>query len=223
MLQVGKAFKPDHAIILGDFMDFYAVSSHDKDPARALQFEEELVIGKSNLRRVKALGAKTNTFIAGNHEDRLWRYLVKNAPELANMLTIPRVLELDKIGFKYVPYKQSHKMGHMRYTHDVGPSGKHAAAKSMEAMGRNTVIGHCHRIEYNVQGTLDGERHVGISLGWLGDLNAIEYMARDKVSKDWALGFGVGYYDAKTQYTHIQPVPVMPDYSCVVGGTLYRL
>lgn len=218
LLKVGRVIRPKHLIVLGDFWDFYAVSSHDKDPKRALEFESEIKAGQTALRQLKNLGATNNVFIAGNHEHRLIRYMQKKAPELHEVLTLPRVLDLHGLGFKYVPYKQSYIMGHMRYTHDVGPSGKHAAAKSMEAMGRNTVIGHCHRMEYNVQGTLDGDRHVGISLGWLGDLDAIEYMARDKVAKDWTLGFGIGHYDTQTEYTTIVPTPVLPGYHCVVNG-----
>ena len=35
-------------------------------------------------------------------------------------------------------------------------------------------------------------------------------------------GFGVGYLDTRTGNTHIQPIAIMPDYSCVVNGKLYR-
>jgi predicted phosphodiesterase len=41
MLKAGKAFKPQHTVILGDFADFYGVSSHSKDPNRALKLERK--------------------------------------------------------------------------------------------------------------------------------------------------------------------------------------
>ena len=218
LLKIARQWKPNYVVVLGDFADFYAVSSHDKDPTRALQFEAELENVHSGLAELRDLGAEQNIFIAGNHEDRLWRYMVKKAPELHAVLTIPRLLKLKEHGFKYIPYRDYFKLGKTYYTHEVGFAGKHAAAKSMEAMGRNVVIGHCHRLELTVQGTLDGDRHVGFCPGWLGDLEAIEYAARVKVQKDWALGFGMGYYDLSSQYTSLVSIPVLPGYSAIVEG-----
>ncbi len=224
VLKAGKALRPDQCIILGDWADFYAVSGHDKDPTRLARLEDEVRSAQECLDRVKALGAKKNVFISGNHEWRLERYLMSKAPELYNIISTPRILELKEKGFHYVPYRQSYSVGNMRFTHDVGPSGLHAATKSMAALGRNVVIGHCHRMEYVVQGTLDGARHVGISLGWLGDTQAAEdYMHLDKMAKDWTLGFGVGYHDTVTGFVTVQPVPILPGakgetYCAIVGG-----
>src|SRR5271165_212161 len=113
MLKVGKIFKPEHVIILGDFADCYTVSSHSKDPNRSLKLKEEIEATKEALDQVKALGAKNNIFVAGNHEDRLERYLRDKAPELFNFISIPKILELKEKGFKYIPYKQAYKLGKM--------------------------------------------------------------------------------------------------------------
>lgn len=223
MLKVGKALRPQHVIHLGDLCDFYALSFHSKDPVRATMLQEELDSGKQCLRDLKALGAKNNVLIGSNHHDRLIRYMQGKAPELHNLLNERAILDLDRIGFKTVPYRASYRLGKMRFTHDVGIAGKNAAQKSMQAVGHNVVIGHVHRIEYAVQGTTEGEHHVGISLGWLGDKEAIDYMHKDRVAKDWALGFGVGYLDTQTQFVHVQPISIMPDMSCVVQGRLFTL
>ena len=42
MLQALEEFKADKVIIMGDFMDMYSVSSHSKNPNRALKLEEEI-------------------------------------------------------------------------------------------------------------------------------------------------------------------------------------
>lgn len=224
LLKVAKDFKPQHVIVLGDFADFYTVSSHSKDPTRSNQLDEEIAAVNVELRRLEKVtpGAK-RVFIEGNHEFRLIRYLQDKAPELASLLSVPKLFKLHEHGWKHIPYRKSFKMGSMRFTHDVGPSGKHAAAKSMDAMGHNVVIGHCHRIEMVVQGTLEGDRHVGVSFGWLGDLNEIDYMHKDKVSKDWALGLGLGYFDTETQFTTLTVVPVLPGYHCVVHGRKFEI
>ena len=129
MLKAGKIFKPDHAIILGDYADFQGVSSHSKDPNRALKLKEEIDAVKEALDQVVALGAKNNVFVAGNHEDRLERYLRDEAPELFNFISIPKILELKEKGFSYTPYKQAYKIGKLNVTHDAGNAGRSGLAR----------------------------------------------------------------------------------------------
>ena len=46
-------------------------------------------------------------------------------------------------------------------------------------------------------------------------------MNRAKARKDWALGFGVGYYDPSSGYSYLVPVPVVDSTVCV-NGRLFR-
>jgi len=222
MLQAGKQFKPDHAIILGDFADFYGVSSHSKDPNRALKLKEEVEATKAALDQVKALGAKNNVFVAGNHEDRLERYLRDRAPELYNYISIPHILELKSKGFSYTPYKQSYKIGKLHITHDTGTAGRYAHYKSLDAFQHNVVIGHTHRLGYAVEGNANGERHVTAMLGWLGDVNEVDYMHRVKAIKDWSLAFGIGYLEPKSGVVYVTPVPIVKN-TCLIEGRLITL
>lgn len=221
MLKAGKAFKPDHTIILGDFADFYGVSSHSKDPNRALKLKEEVEAAKAALDQVKALGAKNNVFVAGNHEDRLERYLRDKAPELYNYISIPYILELKQKGFSYTPYKQAYKIGKLNITHDAGNAGKDAHYKALQTFQHNIIIGHTHRIGYAVEGNANGERHVTAMLGWLGDVKEIDYMHRVKAEKDWSLGFGIGYLDRSNGTVYVTPVPIING-TCLINGTVYR-
>src|ERR1035437_7030661 len=160
MLKAGKIFKPDHTVILGDFADFYGVSSHSKDPNRALKLKEEIEQVKEALDQVASIGAKNNVFVSGNHEDRLERYLRDRAPELFNFISIPKILELDKKGFKYTPYKETYRIGKLNITHDCGKAGRVAHLQSLDTFQHNIVIGHTHRLGYAVEGNAQGERHV---------------------------------------------------------------
>ena len=209
MLKAGKAFKPDHTIILGDFADFYGVSSHSKDPNRALKLKEEIEATKEALDQVVALGAKNNVFVSGNHEDRLERYLRDKAPELFNFISIPKILELKEKGFKYIPYKQAYKIGKLNITHDCGKAGRVAHLQSLDTFQHNIVIGHTHRLGYAVEGNANGERHVTAMFGWLGDVNEIDYMHQVKARKDWSLGLGIGYLDTKTGVVYVVPTPII--------------
>jgi predicted phosphodiesterase len=209
MLKAGKALKPDHVIILGDFADFYGVSSHSKDPNRALKLKDEVEEVKKALDQVIELGAKNNVFVSGNHEDRLERYLRDRAPELFNFISIPKILELKEKGFKYVPYKQSYKIGKLNITHDTGVAGRYAHYKALETFQHNIIIGHTHRIGYCVEGDAQGQRHLGAMLGWLGDVNEIDYMHQTKARKEWSLGFGTGHMDTKTGVVYVTPIPII--------------
>lgn len=221
MLKVGKEFKPKHLVIGGDFGDFYGVSSHDKNPNRALRLEEEVNEIKTCLDQLKDLGAENNVFVAGNHEDRLERYLMTKAPELFNFISVKKILGLEEKGFKYVPYKHTYKLGKMNITHDTGQAGRYAHYKALETYQHNIIINHTHRIGYAVEGNAKNERHVCAMFGWLGDVEKVDYMHRVKAKKEWSLGFGIGYLDKKTGNVYIQPVPIVNG-TCIVEGKLYE-
>ncbi len=221
MLKAGKTFKPDHAIILGDFADFYGVSSHSKDPNRALKLVEEVNDVKDALDQVKSIGAKNNVFVAGNHEDRLERYLMDKAPELFNFISIPKILDLKAKGFSYTPYKQAYKIGKLNLTHDAGNAGRYAHYKALDTFQHNVIIGHTHRLGYAVEGNAQGERHVAAMLGWLGDVKEINYMHQVKAAKDWTLGFGIGYLDPSSGIVYITPIPIVKG-TCLVEGKLIK-
>jgi predicted phosphodiesterase len=222
MLKAGKAFKPEHVIILGDFADFYGVSSHSKDPNRALKLKEEIEETKTALDQVIALGAENNVFVSGNHEDRLERYLRDKAPELFNFISIPKILELKEKGFKYTPYKQSYKIGKLNITHDTGVAGRFAHYKALDTFQHNIIIGHTHRIGLAVEGDAQGSRHITAMFGWLGDVNEIDYMNQVKAKKEWSLGFGLGYMDTKTGVVYLVPVPIING-TVLIEGKLISL
>lgn len=222
MLKAAKGFKPHHVVIMGDFIDCYAVSSHSKHPDRALKLKDEVDATKKALDDIKALGAKNNVFVAGNHEDRLERYLKDKAPEVFDYISIPKVLELKERGWKYVPYKQAYQLGKLNITHDTGTAGRYAHYSALDTYQSNVAIGHCHRLGYTVEGNAKGEKHMAATFGWLGDIDAVDYMHRIKVITDWTLGFGYGYLDTKTKNVYMVPTPIVDD-TVMVEGVLYSL
>lgn len=221
MIRVAKDLKPKHIYIIGDFIDFYAVSSHSKDPRRATMLEDELFSASDGLDELDALGAKHKVYIGGNHEDRMERYLRDKAPELFGVVSVPELLGLKKRGWQYVPYKRHTKLGKMHWTHDVGSAGRNAIFKCLDTYQHSVVTGHTHRMAYIVEGNAVGEQKLSAQFGWLGDANHIDYMQCAQVLKSWALGFGIGYYNPKTDFVYLTPVPLV-DYSCVVNGKLYQ-
>lgn len=221
MLKVAKDIKPHYLFTIGDFMDFYAVSDHSKDPTRALKLDEEIKAGEAALDELDALGAKEKVFIGGNHCDRLERYLRNKAPELFHFVSVPDLLHLITRGWHYVPYKHDIEFGKLHLTHDVGVAGRYAVYKSLDAYQHSVITGHTHRLAYVVEGNATGkEFKLSAQFGWLGDAKEVDYMHRAKVNKDWALGFGIGYINPKTNYVYMSPIPLV-DYTCVCNGVLY--
>lgn len=221
MLEAGRRLKPHTVVLLGDFADFYSVSSHSKNPERArdLAFEVEKV--HERLRDVRALGARRLVYIAGNHEDRLSRYLMDKAPELFGTVKLEEVLGLKALGFEYVPYRRAARVGKLNLTHDVGNSGATAHTRASALFGGNVVIGHTHRLAYAVQGDAQGDAHVAAMLGWLGDREQVDYLHAVQAAQ-WAHGFGVGYLEPDTGVVHVVPVPIVRG-RCVVEGQLVEL
>jgi predicted MPP superfamily phosphohydrolase len=220
MMAVAKDLKPKHIYIIGDFIDFYSVSSHSKNPKRSLQLADELKAAETALDQLDALKAPNKTYIGGNHEDRLQRYLQDKAPELFDVVNVPDLLHLKKHGWDYVPYKKDTKLGKIHFTHDVGASGRNSVYKSLDTYQHSVVTGHSHRLAYIVEGNATGEFKVSAQFGWLGDANEIDYMQHAKVLKDWALGFGIGYYNPDSKLVYLTPVPIV-NYTAVVNGKLY--
>lgn len=220
LLRAARVFKPNKLVILGDFADFYCVSSHDKDPNRKNNLEWEVGEVNKKLNQLDELGADSKHFIAGNHENRLERYLATKAPEIFNMVEIPKLFKLKERGWDYTPYKDTKAIGKLNATHDVNTAGRNAVYRALDTFQHNVVTGHTHRLGYVVEGNAKGEAHVSASFGWLGDKEQADYMHKVKANRDWALGFGTGY-QLDNGIVHVQPVALV-NYGCMVEGQYVR-
>lgn len=219
--RVAKSFKPDIVVIGGDFADFYAVSSHAKDPSRRMKFEDEVFITKKLLRRVESWGGSRRLYIMGNHEDRLERYIQDTAPEMHGIVTVDQLLGLSDHGWEITPYKDHATIGKLYVTHDLGKAGANAVKDAANAYQDNIVINHLHRMIYLIDGNAKGKPHVAACFGWLGDRTKVDYMFKVRANRDWATGFGVGYLEP-SGVVHLQPVPLV-NYRCVVQGKLFAV
>jgi hypothetical protein len=220
-MKVGRWLRPHIIVSNGDFADFYTVSSHSKDPARANKLQEELADCNEGLDQLDALGAKRKIFVGGNHEDRLRRYMEDKAPEVASLVDIPTLFHLKERKWDYVPYKFDTKLGKLHITHDVGTAGRFSAYRALDTYQHSIITGHSHRMSYVVEGNAVGQFKLSANFGWLGDRTKVDYMHRVMVNKNWPLGFGVGYIHKKTGIAYLSPIPIVA-YTCVVNGHLFE-
>jgi len=216
-----KRFDPDILVVLGDFADFYSVSSHDKDPARTQLLSIEIRAVRSCLAQLEALDVKRKIFLMGNHEYRLQRYLCTRAPELFDMVEVHKLFELEENGWEWVPYREHLMLGSLALSHDFGSAGQTAHSKAAIKLGSSIVMGHTHRMAYVTRSDIRRQLISAAMFGWLGDFSAIDYASKASVTTDWVHGFGVGYL-YRNDIPILCPVPIIDERFCVLEGEMIR-
>jgi predicted phosphodiesterase len=219
--KVGRDWKPDVVVILGDFGDFYSVADYVRDPTRPNQLLDELNCANSLLDVVASFKATKVHFIAGNHEDRLDRYIMSHAPALFKNLSVRDSFKLRERKWHYTPYKQFLQIGKMLFTHDLGRAGKDAVPRAISDAHASVVIGHTHRLQYAIEGDALGRPHLAFCPGWLGDPHKADYMHALRANREWAHGVGIGRI-LKDGTVLMQPAPISRG-SCLVDGRLYQI
>jgi predicted phosphodiesterase len=211
LLRVRDELKPGRIICTGDFFDFYAVSSHRKDPRRAQMLRDEIAIAGKMMKELSP-----DVFIMGNHEDRLERYLCDYAPALMGLVGFEELVMAPTL----VQYKDFYQLGKVAFTHDLDYTGPYVAQRALSDAQHSIVVGHAHRLSMCVEGDINGTPKVSACFGWLGDADKADYMHRLKAKRQWSLGFGIGYQQ-EDGVVFLEPVPIV-DYSCKVGSLIVK-
>jgi len=216
-LAAGHELRPDVLVVIGDFADAYSVSQHRKDPNRRARIQDELDACNVALDELDAFRAPVKLFCEGNHETRLPRYIADNAGAIAGLVqSIPQYFRLAERGWEWVPYQSFKRIGKVAFTHDVGRSGVNTARQSLVDFGGNLFVGHSHRGGVAYQGTVDHDPHFCVNVGWLGDLDSIDYVHKARAARDWQHGFGYATQTADGM-TWGQFIPILNG-RCVVDG-----
>lgn len=171
-LKIIEDFKPTQMIVGSDGIDFYTISSYDKDPARAKSYNLQKEIDEWEKAQKEWRDAAPDAerhYILGNHEDRLRRYLWRH-PELfgLNALKIENLLNLDKHNIKFAGKEvriQNLIVKHGRFIRMH--SGYTAKAElEKEFYSTNIMTGHTHRGGSHYVNTRNGvvQSHEGFCL-----------------------------------------------------------
>ncbi len=216
VLRAAAELQPDTVVVLGDFLDGESVSLHEPDEVGGVDLEAELESVNAALDQLDAIGASTRVYLEGNHEQRLSRYIARKAPALWRTMRLPDLLRLKERGWQWVPYRTSYRLGRVHLTHDTGSAGLNAHRSSAKAFMGSAVIGHTHRMAYEVTGRFQGKPYLGAMLGWLGDAKKAARYIHEAKSAEWVHGFGFAVLDADG-YVHLQPVPIVGGRACVAG------
>jgi predicted phosphodiesterase len=213
--------KPTGVVLNGDVNDFYSVSSYDKDPARAKRLVDET----GELRDVvmtplrKALKGGKLAITEGNHEDRLRRYLWKQAPALAGMngLGVPEIYACKAYGALYVPQSATLELGCLRVMHGhlLSQHSGQTAKKHVDRHGTSVIVGHSHRLGAFYKTDMAGT-HGGWECGCLCAMDA-EYENFPNWQQGWAV---VTVFPSRL--FAVELVPVIGGKFAVYGGKEWR-
>lgn len=207
-------FLPDQIVIAGDMLDFYELSSFDKDPKRKFCIQDEIDQSYEFLKELKKYCNNIH-FIKGNHEDRLRRFLWKN-PSLASIkvLELPKLLNLDTLGINYHNFE--YIFNGFRFTHGTIVRQESGASAKAELLkyGNSMGSGHTHRLGMYVKTDSRGTV-AAFEGGCLCGLNP-EYI--DGIP-NWQQGF-IAYNFIGCRY-FAQPIPII-DHKFIYGDKKYE-
>jgi hypothetical protein len=214
--------------LLGDFADFYFASGHGPKHPLMLNTTVKEVTGVLDwLNKFDSLFPTIpKTYIEGNHEHRLARYLQTKAPELFGYVTAQELFEIPKRQmWNWIPYKPDQRvsvLGSKLYArHEpFGPTAKQTAARALCSI----AYGHIHKIQQEHIVGLDNKSHIAFCPGWLGNRKSdvFDYI---KGHAQWQLGFSIVWVDKKSGFFYPQIIQILEEgtrVSCVVNGKLFR-
>jgi len=147
-----QAFEPDELVHLADGVDFYAVSSFDRDPERINQLQQELDAAFEVNQQLSSAASTAECYYleTGNHEARWLRYLHKH-PEINGLraLEFLNLLRLTESGWQLGGEEREYCAGRLTLRHGRRVS-KHAGTSARYALDdemhqRSVIIGHSHR------------------------------------------------------------------------------
>ena len=202
-MQYGKDRNVNGIMLNGDILDFYGLSTFEKDP-RKRRFSEELEMGRQFLRVLrKEFDGIPIYFKLGNHEERYERYLRIKAPELLDVaeFRMDVLLRFGELGVELIDDKRITQFGKLNimHGHEFGKSvfSPVNPARGLYMRGKeNCIAGHNHQTSSHVEPSMNGHVVNTWSTGCLCELHPA-YMPINK----WNLGFAYAEREPDNGFT----------------------
>ena len=223
--------RPDWLILNGDFQDFWEISNYDVTPRTGKEFRQEIETGKRILRSFRrSLPRSRITWIEGNHEFRLRKYLIQNAKELYGLrgLSVPDMFDLKRLKIEYVPCHEFAskftdnfiRVGDLYVGHwdKVSKHGAYAAKVLVEEKGVSLLQGHTHRFGAHARTTVDGRILLGIE-----NFSMCSRRQSYVSHPNWQLGFSLVYFQPTNGRFYWVPIMIGPDYRFIWRGREFSL
>ena len=212
---IGK-YKPDKIHLLGDIVNFTAISRYDKDPYDSGTLENEILVGRKVLKKITDAAHKANrkvevTWYEGNHERRLMKYLGNIASELAHVeilgekiISVPHLFQLKDFGVDWIDYDTFVKYKGVVFNHGkvVRAKGGYASHAMIDKTGSSGIQGHSHKLAM-ISRTQLGKMKWWIESGCLCNIPPFpKYVA----NPDWQKGFTTIDFVGDTAYPKLYAI-----------------
>jgi predicted phosphodiesterase len=214
-------FKPHKIVLLGDAMNMDAVNHWLEESGQRKKQENKRIKEEYDafaldiLTRIELVAGKKCELIYefGNHEDWAYQLVVKD-PKLEGLVEPEICLDLEKRGWKWIPYLTEDKngnvsvgqliLGKLLIIHGLY-TNKYHAAKMADTHSRSVVYGHTHDLQSYTKVHIDDPRsyHTCQSIGCLCQ-KAPDYL-KGKANR-WVTSFGVVYVRRNGDYNLYVPV-----------------
>ncbi len=180
-------------LLNGDIVDSHELSRFDKDPtAPRYTAERDACLAFLSYLRSRLPKARI-VYKAGNHEDRLTAYLLKNAPALYGLKCVQfdSIFELERFGVEYVGDCRVVRLGKLNviHGHEYRPQVQTPVnpARGVFLRAKSVVLtNHFHQTSEHHEPTITGEPQAAWSVGCACQL-APRYMPLNK----WNHGYCV--------------------------------
>lgn len=190
-----KEYGIDCLLMNGDILDFYALSSFEKDPTRR-NFAQERVDCIELLQWIKDEFPNIPVYynLDANHEYRYERYMQKKAPEIfsTEMFMVEDLLMLPEIGIIPLRGYDHIRAGKLPIVHGHtifrGVTSPVSPARTVYMkMKHSCVASHCHKVSQYTWVDMKGEAQSTWTTGCLMNLN-VEYNPH---GNDYVHGFAI--------------------------------
>jgi UDP-2,3-diacylglucosamine pyrophosphatase LpxH len=144
-------FKPDIIDILGDLVDFWQISSFDKDPKRKGSIQSDIDQTHEYLKELRDIAPQAEIEVhAGNHTDRLRKYIWRQAEELNSLrsMNLGFLLGLEELKISLLDKAEDYRRrGDLILTHGtmVSSDAGMTARRMLKRYGLSVMMGHTHR------------------------------------------------------------------------------
>jgi hypothetical protein len=155
-----KRLQPDVLFLNGDYMDFYSISRHQKDPSKR-DFSQEMKLGREGLGWLRHEFGSDCRFVykLGNHEERWQHYLWNSAPEISDdpRMSIAEWMDAKNYGIEIVGDQRPVMAGDLPilHGHELGKGGVAAPVNPARGLWLRTsgtmLISHGHRTSHHVE------------------------------------------------------------------------
>ena len=240
-----KDIQPEIVVLVGDNLDLPEMGKYVTYPAYAQTTQASVDRATMFCAQLRAAAPHARiVWLAGNHEERMPKYLVQNAgaayglrkgntPESWPVLSVPYLCRMDEYGIEYKPGYPAADFWinkKLRIIHgDRVKSGGSTAHVYLNNEKTSVIYGHIHRIEtaFKTREDFDGPRTImAASPGCLARIDGAIPSTRGGVDLDgrpltrhenWQQGIGVVMYEDDNEHKFSYEVATIYD-----GWTMFR-